>query len=75
VVTVGTFESPRQNQEGYTTYDGSLGVGNHGWSAELFGDNLTDIRAQLYVNDGFTPVHLVTPNRPRTIGVRFGYKF
>jgi len=74
VITVGTFESPRQNQEAYTTYDASLGVGKDGWSAELFGDNLTDMRAQLYVNDGFTPVHLVTPNRPRTIGIRFGYK-
>jgi hypothetical protein len=51
-----------------------LGVGKDGWSAEFFGDNLTDTRAQLYVNDGFTPVHLVTPNRPRTIGIRFGYK-
>jgi outer membrane receptor protein involved in Fe transport len=75
VITVGTFEAPRQNQDAYTNYDASLGAKKDAWSAELFGDNLTDTRAQLYVNNGFTPVHLVTPNRPRTVGLRIGYKF
>lgn len=75
VITQGLFESPRQNQEPYTTYDGSLGIKKDAWNIDLFGENLTDTRAQLYVNDGFTSVHLVTPNRPRTVGVRLAYNF
>ena len=75
VITQGQFESPRQDQASYTTYDGSLGIKKDAWNVELFGQNLTDTRAQLYVNNGFTSVHLVTPNRPRTLGLRIGYKF
>jgi iron complex outermembrane recepter protein len=75
VITEGQFEPARQNQNPYTTYDGSLGVKKDAWNVDLYGENLTDTRAQLYVNDGFTSVHLVTPNRPRTLGLRFGYKF
>ena len=41
---------------------------------EFYGENLTDTRAQLYVN-GFDFVHLVTVNRPRTLGLRLAYKF
>ncbi len=75
VINVGNFESPRQNQEPYTLYDASVGVKQGAWSVELAGQNLTDKRAQLYVNNGFTTVHLVTPNRPRTVNLRIGYKF
>jgi iron complex outermembrane recepter protein len=59
----------------YTTYDASLGATKDAWNVELFGQNLSDTRAQLYVNDGFTSVHLVTPNHPRTLGVRIGHRF
>jgi iron complex outermembrane receptor protein len=59
----------------YTTYDASLGARKDAWNVELFGQNMSDTRAQFCVNDGFTSVHLVTPNRPRTIGVRIGYRF
>jgi iron complex outermembrane recepter protein len=75
VITQGQFESPRQNQDPYTTYDASLGTTKGPWNVEFFGQNLSDTRAQLYVNDGFTSVHLVTPNRPRTLGVRMGFRF
>jgi len=74
VITQGAFESPRQDQRAYTTYDAALGVKKDAWGVEFFGENLTDARAQLYVN-GFDFVHLVTVNRPRTLGVRLAYKF
>ena len=74
IITQGAFESPRQNQEAYTTYDAAIGVKRDAWGAELYGENLRDTRAQLYVN-GFDFVHLVTVNRPRTIGVRISYRF
>jgi iron complex outermembrane recepter protein len=74
VITQGAFESPRQDQQGYTTYDAAVGVKKDAWGVELYGENLTDTRAQLYVN-GFDFVHLVTVNRPRTLGLRLAYKF
>ena len=75
VITVGNFESPRQSQEPYTLYDASVGMKLGAWTVDLAGQNLTDKRAQMYVNNGFTTVHMVTPNRPRTINLRIGYKF
>jgi iron complex outermembrane receptor protein len=74
VITQGAFEPPNQNQAPYSTYDAALGATKDSWDLELYGENLTDTRAQLYVN-GFDYVHLVTPNRPRTIGLRMSYRF
>lgn len=74
VITQGAFEPPNQEQAPYTTYDAALGVTKDSLDLELYGENLTDTRAQLYVN-GFDYVHLVTPNRPRTIGFRMAYRF
>jgi iron complex outermembrane receptor protein len=56
------------------TDDAALGVGMHAWLAQLYGENLTDTRAQLYANyaQGYKAV---TVSRPRTIGLRFSYKF
>jgi iron complex outermembrane recepter protein len=73
VITQGAFEPPNQEQAPYTTYDASLGMAKGAWEAEIYGENLTDTRAQLYVN-GFDYVHLVTPNRPRTIGLRVSFR-
>jgi outer membrane receptor protein involved in Fe transport len=57
----------------FTTYDGSVGVGKDGWLVEMYAENLTDTRAQLYAN--YSQYYkAVTVNRPRTIGVRFSYK-
>jgi outer membrane receptor protein involved in Fe transport len=58
----------------FTTYDAALGVGKDAWLVQLYGENLTDTRAQLYAN--YTQWYkAITVNRPRTIGLRFGYKF
>jgi hypothetical protein len=43
---------PRQDQHGYTTYDAAVGVKKDAWGVELYGETLTDTRAQLYVNLG-----------------------
>ncbi|HWZ64663.1 MAG TPA: TonB-dependent receptor [Steroidobacteraceae bacterium] len=50
------------------------------WSAYLFGDNLTDKRAQLGINTTafawtIPSVERVVTNQPRTIGVDFNYRF
>jgi iron complex outermembrane receptor protein len=58
----------------FTTYDGAVGVGKDAWLAQAYGKNLTDTRAQLYAN--YTQWYkAVTVSRPRTIGLRFSYKF
>jgi iron complex outermembrane recepter protein len=58
----------------FTTLDGALGLGRHGWIAQIYGENLTDTRAQLFAN--YSQYYkAITVNRPRTIGLRFSYKF
>jgi outer membrane receptor protein involved in Fe transport len=58
----------------FTTYDAGLGMGKDGWLLELYGQNLTDTRAELYAN--YSQFYKgITVNRPRTIGLRFSYKF
>ena len=57
----------------YSTASASFGVSKDEWRLELFGDNLTDERPELYKsgNDGELRT---TTSRPRTIGLRFSYK-
>ncbi len=59
---------------GFSTYDASLGIGKGAWSAQLYGRNLTDVRAVLFSSYA-EYVKMETVNRPRTIGVSFSYKF
>jgi len=58
----------------FTTLDGALGVGKSAWLVQLYAENLTDTRAQLFANYA-QYYKAVTVNRPRTIGLRFSYKF
>ena len=58
----------------FTTYDGALGVGKDAWLVQVYGENLTDMRAELYANYAQW-YKAVTVSRPRTIGLRFSYKF
>ena len=62
-----------QNLGSYSTASASFGVSKDEWRLELFGDNLTDERPELYKsgNDGELRT---TTSRPRTIGLRFSYK-
>jgi hypothetical protein len=57
----------------FTTYDGALGVGKDTWVVQVYGENLTDTRAQLYANY-WQWYKAITVSRPRTIGLRFSYK-
>jgi iron complex outermembrane recepter protein len=58
----------------FTTYDAALGIGNGAWLVQLYAENLTDTRAQLYSNYSLN-YKAITVNRPRTIGMRFSYIF
>lgn len=58
----------------FTTYDEAVGVGKNGWLVQVYGENLTDTRAELYANYAqFYKAAAVSG--PRTIGLRFSYKF
>lgn len=61
------------DQPAYNTIEASFGVSKDDWSLQIYGDNLTDERPQLFTsaNDG---EKRVTTSRPRTIGMRFSYK-
>ena len=62
-----------QQLASYSTIAASFGVSKDEWRVEVFGDNLTDERPELYKsgNDGELRT---TTSRPRTIGLRFSYK-
>ncbi|HMH30047.1 MAG TPA: TonB-dependent receptor [Steroidobacteraceae bacterium] len=58
----------------FTTYGGAVGVGKDAWLVQAYGENLTDTRGQLYANYAEW-YKAVTVSRPRTLGLRFSYKF
>jgi iron complex outermembrane recepter protein len=71
------FGNPLSNDyqlDAYQTFDASVGVSKDNWNVELFGDNLSDERAQLYANAS-DRVLRITTNRPRTFGVRVSAKY
>lgn len=64
---------PRKEQDSYLILGAALGVENEdGWRLEGFVHNLSDTRAQLHINRQDFRERIST-NRPRTIGIRFGY--
>ncbi|WP_323845926.1 TonB-dependent receptor [Microbulbifer magnicolonia] len=64
----------RQNQAAYDLLNLSAGLSGEQWSADLFVNNLTDERAEIYRNENDYDARITT-NRPRNIGVRVGYRF
>ena len=59
---------------GFAMYDAALGVGKDAWSVQVYGENLSDTRAQLYAN--YAQWYKgVTVSRPRTLGLSLSYKF
>jgi iron complex outermembrane recepter protein len=62
------------DQPGYTTYDASLGVAKDAWTVQMYGQNITDARYVTFITDSqFVLANFV--GRPRTMGVKFSYKF
>ena len=75
-VGTGSISTPLitgQRQRAYTTLSASIGVSKDEWSIELFGENLTNARPELFIsgNDG---INRVTTSRPLSIGLRAGFK-
>ena len=65
----GRFENPA-----YTTYDASFGVAKDAWYVNVYGENLSNSNASVFVStDQFIVAQ--TPLRPRVLGASVGYKF
>jgi iron complex outermembrane recepter protein len=63
------FENPA-----YTTYDASIGVAKDAWYVNVYGENLSNSNASVFVStDQFIVAQ--TPLRPRVLGASIGYKF
>ena len=63
------FENPA-----YSTYDASVGVAKGPWYVTVFGENLANSNASVFVStDQFIVAQ--TPLRPRVVGVTVGYNF
>lgn len=60
--------------DSYSTVDASLGYSRDNWTITLFGENLSDERADLFISNEDDIVK-TTPNRPRTYGLRLSYRY
>jgi hypothetical protein len=61
-------------QPSYSQFDASTGVAKDAWSAQIYASNLTDKRS--IVSSNYSQwIKMDTVTRPRTIGLRIGYKF
>ena len=64
----------RWQLEGYTTFGLSAGIEADRWNVEIFGENLSDERAQIAGDFYYDRPRIVT-NRPLTVGLRVGYNY
>jgi iron complex outermembrane receptor protein len=62
------------DQPGFTTYDAFAGIAKDAWTVQVYCQNLTDTRADLYTSSTES-VKAITVNRPRTAGLKFSYGF
>ena len=68
------FLANRELQDSYGITNLALGIDHETWSINLFANNITDERAELFRNDTDRDKRITT-NRPRTLGIRFSQKF
>jgi len=59
---------------GYSTLDASLGLARDNWTAEVYGQNLTDERGVIFTSAS-QAIETQTVIRPRVLGLKVGYKF
>ncbi|MCL1036121.1 TonB-dependent receptor [Shewanella submarina] len=64
----------REQQDGYTMVNFSVGLEKDNWGVKLYANNLTDERAELFINTQDDNRRIST-NRPRTFGVNFSYYY
>jgi iron complex outermembrane recepter protein len=75
-VNTGDISTPLvtgQRQSAYTTFNAAFGISKDQWTLEIFGENLSNARPQLFIsgNDG---INRVTTSRPLSVGIRGSFK-
>ena len=65
---------PAFDMPGFSTYDAAAGVAKGPWSVQVFGQNLTNVNSSQSTDSGQFILTEV-PQRPRVLGIKFGYKF
>ncbi|HEY8266993.1 MAG TPA: hypothetical protein VIG03_10475, partial [Steroidobacteraceae bacterium] len=63
------FEMPS-----WTTYDAAIGVSKDNWNAEFYVVNVTDEDTSMF-STAAQFILAEVPIRPRTMGIRFDYRF
>lgn len=61
--------------DSYAQSNLNLGVQNDDWNVALFVSNLTDEEGPVDINENQDNAFSYIPVKPRTVGLRFGYKF
>ncbi|GAA4873574.1 TonB-dependent receptor [Ferrimonas pelagia] len=64
----------RERQQDYTLVNFAIGVNKDEWGVKLYADNLTDERAELFINTQ-DDIRRISTNRPRTIGMSISYYY
>ena len=59
---------------GFSTYDAAVGIAKDAWTTEIYGANISDTRGVPF-SSYIEWVKMNTIIRPRTLGLRFSYKF
>jgi outer membrane receptor protein involved in Fe transport len=59
---------------GYSTLDAALGMSKDNWTAEVYGQNLTDERGIIFTSAS-QAIETQTVIRPRVLGLKVGYRF
>jgi hypothetical protein len=66
--------NPPELQQSYELINLRFGLDGEKWSGALYCDNLTDERAELFINNRWKAQRIST-NRPRSIGITVHFKF
>ena len=73
-VAIPTTTLLRYLMPSYTTYDAAMGVAKDKWTAQLFGQNLSNSNASVFTSSAQF-IKSEVPLRPRVLGIKFGYSF
>ncbi|ADN75340.1 TonB-dependent receptor [Ferrimonas balearica DSM 9799] len=64
----------RERQDSYTLVNASVGIDKDEWGLKFYIDNLTDERAELFINNQ-DDTRRISTNRPRTFGMALSYYY
>jgi iron complex outermembrane recepter protein len=73
-MVTGTGYVVTYNMPGFATYDAAAGVARGSWTAQAYGQNLTNVNASVNTSGGQF-ILVETPIRPRVLGLKVSYKF